>query len=1264
MLNIHSRVLRGTCASALGLVLMTLGLAGLLEAQQANLGSLTGAVTDSTGGVVPGAKVVATNVATTSIQQTSTTSSGSYTIPGLKPGDYTVTVEKTGFETARVTAVVVFAAQEATTNVVLHVGATSSMVTVTAEGSLLTPNSAQVTHTMENELVKELPYFENDVLEAIMTVPGVTGDPASPGGVTSENPSNLVTLVIPGADIQVGGARMGSQSYLVDGNDNTGTGFAREAMVYSPAVVQEISVVTNGLPAQYGRTGGGVINMSTKSGTNAVHGELMWRHADPSLQAYQFSSVTSPQLHQNFFGIYAGGPVYVPKIYDGRNKTWFFVNVEPQRISNLSGIYENIYTGADVQGHFANDFNFINQTILASQGAAAALAAPRVAHLYYQFALNSQGFPIGEKYTNTAQYVQVPNDDISAQLALNPAAMWLMSQMPTTTNPGPYVAVLNGGQWMNNGDNAWALRGVEVVNNRWGFRIDHQFSSSDHLFVRFGREPLTGDRYNFFAKDSPAGQNPWGYTTTNDISLNEVHSFSSHIVNEFHASYLGMDYRQEQGPIQASKDWGATQLGWLPAVDGNGFPRLNIGDFSSQTNGLAYFGYNTLGTEKDQSVGLGDDLTWITGRHTVRMGYDERRYEQNYYNDNNSHGGTYQFGGSYTSNGSTGGVNLAGLMLGEDTGYIGDPVHIVDYFRYHYYGTYIQDDYKVRHNLTMNIGLRWEFETPRMDRGDHQGTFLPNLPGTINSYNVTGGFCFTNSCGLSHMIWPPNYNGWEPRIGLAYSPKPNWTVRASYSLLRLPLTSVIGDAGGAQSDSPNLNVPGNTYNGQLGGTNPNAYSNLVTNPLVPPAVAPLYTTGGPYFAYAAIPVPYVPQDNSAPFAHAWTFDTQWQVRPSDMLEASYIGNHSGHLTGISSSYWASQFEMGLNYAPYSTLLALGEANYNFNPTFTNTLGIENTAVGNIPAESQVQKYAPYQQFFNDPLYVMFQRSYDSEYDALYLSWTHRTSHGLYFLMSFTWDKMLDDSPEENGSNSFFGGGTTPWQNPFNLRGEKAQSVNEFPLTFTTAVSYQLPLGRGKFFAPSNRVVEAVFGDWVTSTMFRRWAAPPIPVLLGSNGYFNSISPTDTSYGSYLPGDFALRPNLVPNVAVVNPSWRKDPLHNAYLNSAAFAVPGSLGAPALGDAPRTICCGPHVTNIDMSLRKRFPLPGEHRYFSLEADASNVFNHPQFLYNSGSGHSVYNAFNFASITNSSQPAFTNQSAFGFLNLTNVTNRVVQLGLRFVW
>lgn len=469
---------------------------------QTGQGSIEGTVHDPNGAVIPHADVEVFSDATGVRQRTVTNEVGAFQVPSLNPGEYTVRVAAKGFEQKVTTSVTVDGVGLTTLDVSLDVGRTNAVVTVNADVDLLNKNESDVTTTVDHKLVLNLPYPERSSLEAALLAPGVQGDTLQPGGISTENPNAYTSYVVPGASIVIGGAPPGTSSVVVDGSDVTQASYARTGVNLSGREVQETSVIVTGLSAKYGRTGGGVIVQSSAAGTSDYHGAVTYRHTDPSFNAFPDGNTAPNALHENYYGFYVGGPVWIPRLYPHRDRTFFFVGVEPARMSNSFGFRGIFPTPDELAGHLHNSLALLNQSILKSSGYAAALAAPRIGAINYQSTVNADGFPNGPY--NASQIRAIPGDDVSAQLAKNPFAQYVLSLFPTPTNPGPYVRFDNPqATSQDDGTNATYQRGVTNVDNRYSIRIDQHFSNSDQVFVRYTVVPVIANRFFAVAASNP-----------------------------------------------------------------------------------------------------------------------------------------------------------------------------------------------------------------------------------------------------------------------------------------------------------------------------------------------------------------------------------------------------------------------------------------------------------------------------------------------------------------------------------------------------------------------------------------------------------------------------------------------------------------------------------------------------------------------------------------------------------------------------------------
>ena len=1191
---------------------------------QSSLGQITGSVTDNSGSSIPGAAVRVRSIDTNVSSETVSSSDGIFNLLSLIPGKYELTVQKAGFEKSVTTGIEVSTSQTSTVNARLTVGQVSSTVEVTAQSPMLNSSTSEVATTVGRDLLHELPFTERNALEVAMLVPGVRGDPNSPGQVFSENAGIYTANVAPGAATNVSGGMPGATSIMVDGSNVTQASIGRTALTVSGAMVGEVTVITNGVPAKYGNTGGGVVIQSTRSGTNEYHGQISWRHNDPFFNAQPLGNTIPNGQHQNFFGAYAGGPVLIPHVYKGKDRTFFFAGYEPARLFNSTSTPGTIATPDELSGKFANAYSLINTTILSQQGLAAALAAPRTGGLFYQSALNSNGFPTGPQYTPSSQYQAIPNNDLSAQLAKNPFASYVLSQMPTPKNPGPFVQFLRpDGLWINTGYNVSLIRGVSNVDNRYSARLDHVISPSDRMFFRFAIAPLTSVRFSGYPLNSPLTSIPSDNSWAQNYSVTENHVITPTMVNEFKAMYSRNKQTRTEAPSSLAEDY-AAKFGLTPAFAGKGFPAIS---FSGYNLGA---GTTTLNGQTDVNFEAEDSVTWTKGRHTIAFGFDLRRQQSNQYNATGIYGGSYSFGTGQTNNGSSGGNSFASFILGLIGGYTNTPSPVPGYYRWHYYSGYFQDDIKLSRGLTLNVGMRYEYQTPRIEQRENQGTFIPGLTGTLNGLPATGAFCFANNCGLGSTLWPGNKRGVEPRIGIGWSATSKLTVRANYGVMRVPLT------GYGNTPVPNFNVNSASVGGTSGGVTGNQPVDYITNPVGPTTSAYLALNGrGPFFTVQGVTIPYIAQNDVVPYVQQWGLTLQYQLAKGSMVQAGYTGTVGTHLVTAANP--------ALNVPDLGTLNSLIAKGSNFSSTnIPNPLGIKSgTSVIN---ENLLQSISPVPGFFNQALQEQYNRQGRSNYHALLIGWTQRLAGGLTLQSSFTWSKSIDNAGAAiTGSTGAIYSSGSP-QNPFDFKNERALSNFDVAAKWTTGYNYRLPIGKGVL-SFHNKVLDNVLGGWSTSGVFNWQSGMVFTPTLGGSGYFVS-----TGGGSPLPTSYALRPDIVAGQSCMNPNWSSsNPFAVPYLNINYFAVPGSLNHPALGNSPRTLgnCRSPYMASLNASLVKKFYLgKSERRYVQLQLDALNASNHPLYFFNPNSGRTAFNAFNNASLTNPSVPAFTYQSSFAMV------------------
>jgi hypothetical protein len=1259
------------------MVLVPLALSAFKAAAQTSTGSITGTVEDTQGAVISGAAVTIRNVDTNETLVLKSDESGLYAASALAPGNYEVDVARQGFEDEKITGVAVNIAAATTVNVKMKVGSATVTVQVEAEAQLIDQTSPTITAAVPAQISASIPLPERSALETVMLAPGVQGDPQYNMGIQSENTPIYTQPTTPGGSLAVGGGRPGSAMQLVDGVDLSMVGYPRVGITFSGDDVEQITVQSGAISSKYGRSGGGIINQASKSGTIEYHGKAAFRHQDPFFEATTYgqgtfnftsasgSTITLPvtqDIHQNMFTGTFGGPVPVP-LWRMNKNTFFFASFEPLRGGQKVWSRQRVPTPAELSGNFTNTYTILNTTILSTQGYAAAIAAPRVGDLEYQFPLNSNGFPNGLHDSSSASYVPICNVipanstgygasqlpcatdptsgariiNLAPQLAQNSFAKYVLSQIPNGTNTSDLNYYNSQGTYATDATNALGARGVVNHDNRYNIRVDENLGKSDHAFLRFTDVPVTGVRFAYMGPTSVLDNQPQQNVDSQTALLDYTHVIRGNAVNDVRYSFTRMNYNNEPAPATLTEDF-AGKNGLTPAVMGAGFPSLSLdsGSFGSSTGG------NDGGVSVNEIFSLGDDYSVVVGKHNLQFGGEWRAMQLDRLPNSGIYGGSYSFSAGNTNNGSAGGNATASFILGSINGLTLSAAQEF-YYRYKYAGFYFMDSWKILPKLTLDLGLRYHLEFPRTEKYGLQGSFLPGVTGTLNNIAATGAFAFSGHNGLPTTLYPVNYNGWEPRLGFAYAVNSKTTVRGSFNLMHAPMTGV------SNTNVPALTPNSLTIGGASGGASSSAWVNYITNPVSLPStgVPGILKPPTPFFSYGTGTLPYVSQSNVVPYTINWSLSAQYQLSQTAMVQAAYVGMESHHMFSAPEA---------TNILPLGTIESEISSNYNFSATSVPATYFPTT---NVNANSNS---LPYPQFYNNPILASWVRESSSKYSALYLNGMEHLRQGFTVISSFTWAKSLDDgsSGTEDGIVVDIFGFVYP-QTPFAKQNERSYSTFDIPAHWTAGYTWDVPLGRGKLLNVQNHLLNELVGGLHTSGMFNAESGYPFWVNLGSVGYFCSNSATKyCGNGNAIStgiGQYNIRPNIVPGQKLILGNWRSDPFNKTgsggYINPAAFTTPGSPGVlggaaptPAFGNAPRILgnARSPHTIYFDMSGTKDFPIKSDRVIFSVRADAINIFNHTNFFVNPNSGHA------FDGSINSTTGAYTLGSGFGILNSAN--------------
>jgi len=780
--------------------------------------TLVGTVQDTSGAVIPGAAVVARNIATNLRWTGVSGNSGEFTIPNLPPGQYSVTAEKEGFRKLEETGIELRIDQTARLVLTLQVGAVNQTVEVRAEVPVLNAASAATGDVIVSREMTELPLDGRDYTDLAFLVPGVT--PSAQGS----NSGNM----------NINGARPDNTNYLIDGfanqNPRAGGALAKPSL----DAMQEFKMQTSSFSAEYGRIGGGVMNMVLKTGANQVHGSAFEFLRNDMFDARNFFDAGKSKLRRNQFGGTLSGPVYLPKLYNGRNRTFFLFSWESYREINGDNRLGVVPTELEHKGDFS-------QTR----------------------ATNGKLVTITDPFANNAPFAG----------NVIPAARWhsvatkLMPWYPLPNRPGQ----VNNFAVNANNTSDW---------NSLLVKVDHRIKDRGTLSGRILRRnststnPFSGSDLGTFADITNA--------TPFFGGLSYTHMFTPSVINETRANVnLGGNLEIS---VHQYHDWNK-ELGITGAVTNPkmvGFPKFNItgyGNMQLADNNSAPMNPGIHTYE------VGDTLTWVKGKHLMKFGASYFRF-QFFMPTNGSLNGVYNFTGTFTS------VALADFVIGlpgNTSRRLGD---IKSYMFNSSYGAFVQDDYRLNSRLTLNIGLRYELMPPQYEKFGQYANYIPalgkliiasdrrapNLQQTLDSNGLTGKVALAKDVGLGRALAYTNYHDFAPRFGLAYRVRNNFVVRGGYGIyygqsmtntLRRDLSNVFPFTL-SQTFNSNKNKPD-----QL----------TMSNPLPDALAKNGGTTDVTAYNWKARPQ----------YMQQWNFTIERELGKGVALEMSYVGSKGTHL---------------------------------------------------------------------------------------------------------------------------------------------------------------------------------------------------------------------------------------------------------------------------------------------------------------------------------------------------------------------------------
>lgn len=1169
---------------------------------QSDRGAIAGTVLDSSGGAVQGATVTSTNANTGVLYKTTSTDTGAYRIPEMQVGVYNVTVTAIGFKTSEQKGVVVQINTTSSLDVTLQAGDVKETLTVIADTPTLQTETSDIGTVVSERQIMELPLAVNATGQSHLRSPEtfVFLTPGTAGPGTANDPSGIFQAKL------AGGQNFGNE-VLLDGAStaraDSGSSFDQTAP--SVEALQEFKVTTSTVPAEFGRTTGGVESFTTKSGTNVYHGTLydIFRNEDLNAKEWFQNLKGQPKDidKKNDYGGSFGGPVWIPKLYKGRDKTFFFFSWEQYRQKQGSTATSSVPTDQERAGDFSLLLNPANVL-----GTNPCDGTPII-----------QGQIFDPSTTRTVGGVQCrtafPNNKVPLSSAVAQNILKFVPE-PTSVNKNQLLP------------NFFFTTVNPILDTTWSVRIDHSFSDRNKLFFSFSKrdqESINGSPDLPPPVDGGSFSHPF---VTDYYRVGFDHFFSPALLNHLNVG-LNRIYNNNVASSANGTDWPA-KLG-ISGAHGPIFPEISFAPNTIQ----ALTGYGTAQFDANyiNSLVVADSVSWTRGRHSVRFGIDWRAYQYSIIDRSHESPGLgfdlAQTAVDPTLSGpSKTGDAFASFLIGAVQNWSLAVRSHQPRFDSRYVAGYAQDDFKVRSNLMINIGLRYEVETPRSEASNQQSVIsltAPN-PGAIGpSGPLPGALIFGGSgqgrCNCSASGAQTYYKDFAPRLGFAYAPDNLFghlgkvVLRGGYAIYYGPLD--YGDFGQSLTDGYTA-----SKSATANFTPVISLDSGIPSFPPPPNLDPAQLNGSFGFGFGG-PTYIAPSYGRPGMVQNWSLEAERQLAPDLILSLGYVGTHATRLRS-----------------------SLAQIN-NLNPQFFsmgNTLN-QDISTTTIPlpftgfSGKVGQALRPFPQYGGIDTDCCLENVGQSSYHALLAKVERRFHNGLNLLASYTFSKTLTDADSALPTFAQFSGGSLV-QNSYNLKGEKSLSYQDIPHTFVLSYIYELPVGKGKKFLNKGGITDKVLGGWQVGGVQRYQSGQPISFSCNGGqfggpitGYDGCIrlsrvpgqpllSPTASSFDPVAPTFQApgAPPPPVPGCTEnnTNGTFSAPAGVTTYFNCAAFLDPNASGLVAqrgfaFGNMPRITgeVRSQKYINEDFSIIKRWGLT-ESQNLTLKADLVNAFNRHVF------------------------------------------------------
>jgi hypothetical protein len=1102
---------------------------------QTDRGTITGTVTDSSGAVVPNAKVTAKATTTGEERSTTTSGEGDYTLPELPAAPYQVTAEAQGFKkSTQSLQLPVQVTRRADFKLTVGV-ATETTTVIAADVSVLQTESAVSQTNVSERQVRQLPLQVTAEAKGRTPLAFIFLDST----VTSSTEDSGQTAGTNATKFRVNGGQALGTEILVDGSSTrraqNGTFFTEVAP--GPDAYQEFTLSTSSYSSEFGSSSGGVVNFTIKSGSNGFHGEAYDLLRNTVLDANSFlanaSNLPRGVDRQNDFGANIGGPVIIPGLYNGRNKSFFFFNYEGYRFTQGENVLLTVPTLKMKTGDFSELLT--DPYVLAFNGG-------------NPIQIYDPTMPSGSRNPIPGNRLDVYSNPGTGLSVLDPVGLGIVAKYPDPNRDGVfhnYSASSSTPITMN----SYVAKGDQVISDRQHLSGSYTTRSADNFQGGFPRFPLP------FIADGR-----WKQIFNSKFArIQHDYTFSQNLLNHLNLGWSRVDVSNKNTTFGFNP---GTQLGMNPLATQNvAFPRIGIPGYGSELTSPDPRAYQPIGSTFfsdrifDNTLQISDGLTWVKGRHTLKFGGDVRWQQENVTQVIDP-GGTFNFRNDQSTSDADpgGGWPIASLVTGA-TEFSFVTIHSVSPgWRFFFPAMYANDDIKVTPRLTLNLGVRYEIPNPRTEMDNRYRAFDPNV---INpDVNLRGALIGAGGQGgiksPERGLIPTDYSNFSPRVGFAFSLNSKSVIRGGFGLYYSPF---IYGAEGQNNITDGLQGYSTSRLSTPNGRNSTLFLNNLPNAPAPnPNSQFVFDAGGNFLA---TDVDYLNRDFHTGRTAQWSFDFQHELPANLAFTLGYVGHKGSRLR--------SNF-VRLNALPLADLkLGFPILNESLNTAIADPATVAYAASIGVPLPSSPDAVFPgfdgnfsvAQALRPFPQYHRVRNLLESRGESWYHGFNARLSRsfakGFQFSAAYTWSKLITNAADDLEGGSPIRG---VLQNPFNLSSLRTVDPGSAAHVFVINYIWELPFGKGKPLLNQPGVVDKIVGGWQINGIQRYESGLPlVPSFSGQKAAFLDLVGYEGN----------LRPNLT-GQPILTGNKARGVTYQA-VNPAAFAKPVDYTAPPGNPTPK-------------------------------------------------------------------------------------------------